>query len=135
MSPPAIAANAPGGPFAGQLDSLITAVVTAGLDDTLDSRGQYTVFAPTDAAFEALGLTPGVIAGLDPAFLQNVLLYHVSNGRLDSGDVVSKSRLRMMNGQFTSINGATINGANIIVVDIYTTNGIIHVIDAVLLPS
>jgi uncharacterized surface protein with fasciclin (FAS1) repeats len=131
----AIAANAPGGPFEGQLDTLITAVVAADLVGVLDGRGQFTVFAPTDGAFAALGLDPSNVGSLDNAFLTDVLLYHVANGRRDAADVVSSTKLRRLNGQCTAIDGATIDGANIIVTDIFTTNGVIHVIDAVLLPS
>lgn len=122
------------GDFAGSFDTLIEAVLEAGLADDLSAKGQRTVFAPTDDAFAAIGLTPDNIGSLDDEFLVNVLLYHVANGRLYAEDVVTKDQLRMLNGEFTAIDGATIDGANIIVTDVEASNGVIHVIDAVLLP-
>lgn len=129
----AIAVNSSGA-FAGSFDVLITAVVDAGLADDLSAKGQRTVFAPTDDAFAAIGLDETTIGSLPQDALVDILLYHVSNGRLYAEDVVTKDRLRMLNGGFTAIDGATIDGANIIVTDVEASNGIIHVIDAVLLP-
>lgn len=119
----------------GEFSTLIAAVVDAGLVDALSAVGQRTVFAPTDAAFEALGLTADNIGeALGDDVLKDVLLYHVANGRLYAEEVVTKDRLRMLNGEFTEIDGTTIDGATIVITDVEASNGIIHVIDAVLLP-
>ncbi|MFW6205678.1 MAG: fasciclin domain-containing protein [Gemmatimonadota bacterium] len=118
----------------GEFSTLIAAVVAADLVDDLSARGQRTVFAPTDAAFAELGLDAGNVGELPEDALVNILLYHVATGRLDAEAVVTKDRLRMLNGDFTEIDGATIDGANIVVTDVEASNGIIHVIDAVLLP-
>jgi uncharacterized surface protein with fasciclin (FAS1) repeats len=142
----ALAANAQGGPFEGQLDSLITAVVNADpiVLDTLAGNGQFTVFAPTDAAFEALGLTPEAIVDLassagGQALLTDVLLYHVAHGRRDSTAVLGSQRIRVLKGGFVFQAGGTLtdnNGRSVgfVAVDVPAANGIIHVIDTVLLP-
>ena len=127
----AIAVNAD----SGQFSTLIAALKAADLVSVLDGNRQFTVFAPTDAAFAALGLDASNIGtAFDKATLTNILLYHVTTGRKDSGDVLSSDSLRMLNGQRADIEGATIDGAPIIAVDISTSNGIIHVVDGVLLP-
>lgn len=119
----------------GDFDTLIAAVVCTELVGTLDARGQYTVFAPTDAAFAELGLNEGNICdALPTAALKNILTYHVAYGQRDAADVTSSDQIRMLNGDFTTIDGATINGENIIITDVFATNGVIHVIDGVLLP-
>ena len=105
----------------------------------LTSRGQSTVFAPVDSAFEALGLTPDNVGDLPQAALTEILLYHVVTGRRDSNKVLASTRLRTLqggilrqaSGQLTDNLGRT---ANIIVVDVPASNGIIHAIDAVVLP-
>lgn len=133
----AVAVNSDG-PFAGQFDTLIAAVLCAdqAVPATLTQRGQYTVFAPTDGAFAELGLDAGnVCTALSTDALTEVLLYHVANGRRDAADVTSSDRIRMLNGEFTAIDGATIDGENIIVTDVMAGNGIIHAIDGVLLPD
>lgn len=132
----AIAVNSDG-PFAGSFDTLIAAVLAAdpAVVTTLSSNGQYTVFAPTDAAFGDLGLDADNIGSLPQDALTNILLYHVAKGERYAADVVSSSQIRMLNGDFAMVDGATIDGANIIVTDVDApTNGIIHVVDAVLLP-
>lgn len=124
----------------GEFSTLIAAVVEAGLVDALSARGQRTVFAPTDAAFAALGLNAGNIgSALDTETLTNILLYHVAPGRRAAQSVVGARQIRMLNGGFNDIwvddSGAYIGGAQIIQTDVEATNGIIHVIDAVLLPE
>jgi uncharacterized surface protein with fasciclin (FAS1) repeats len=123
----------------GEFSTLIAAVVYTGLDKTLGGRGQFTVFAPTDAAFGKLGLNAENIVTLDKKFVTSVLLYHVARGERLSGDVVSSSRIRMMNKQFTfpkvMDGSAYINDAMILAVDVPARNGVIHVIDSVLLPK
>jgi transforming growth factor-beta-induced protein len=122
----------------GEFSTLIAAVVAADLVGPLSSRGQGTVFAPTDAAFAALGLNAGNVGELPKEDLINILGYHIAPGRRDAAAVVGLDRLRMANGQWTDIrvvNGEVfINDARIIATDIAATNGIVHVIDGVLLP-
>lgn len=122
----------------GEFSTLIAAVLAAGLADELSAKGQRTVFAPTDAAFAALNLDAGNIGTLPREVLQNILLYHVSPGRRDAASVVTSTRLRMANKGFTfiSLRGehAYINDSRIVATDVMAANGIIHVIDAVLLP-
>jgi uncharacterized surface protein with fasciclin (FAS1) repeats len=138
----AIAVNS-SGPYAGQFDTLIAAVLAAdpAVLQTLSGRGQFTVFAPTDAAFEALGLNPSNIGtALPQGTLTEVLLYHVARGRRGSADVVASDRLRMLNGSFLQQSGGVLTDnlgrtAQIIVTDVPASNGIIHVIDAVVLPA
>jgi len=130
----AIAVNADSGEFS----TLIAAVVAADLVDTLNGNRQFTVFAPTDAAFAKLGLNAANIGSLPKADLTNILLYHVTTGRKDSGAVVGSDSIKMLNkGTITpSVMGgsAYVNDSKILAVDIKTSNGIIHVIDTVLLP-
>jgi uncharacterized surface protein with fasciclin (FAS1) repeats len=106
---------------------------------TLDGNGQFTVFAPTDGAFAALGLTPDNIDTLDKGFLTDVLLYHVARGRRDAADVLDSDRIRTLQRGFLLQDGGTLTDnldreANIIVTDVEAANGIIHAIDAVVLP-
>lgn len=122
----------------GEFSTLIAAVLTAQLAGELSSNGQRTVFAPTDAAFAELGLNAGNIGTVPVATLRNILLYHVAPGRRDAASVVGSSQIRMANGSFTRISlrdgGAFINDSRIVATDVAAGNGMIHVIDAVLLP-
>lgn len=146
----AIAAN-DSGPLAGQLDTLITALLIDNANyggssvlALLSGNGQFTVFAPTDAAFDAtlgeLGLSLGEVAG-DAPLLHAILQYHVLRGSRDSGDVLGSSRLRTVGGAFIRQSGAELidrtgatSNAGFVAVDVRTANGIIHVIDRVLVP-
>jgi uncharacterized surface protein with fasciclin (FAS1) repeats len=136
----ALAANAQTGEFSILIAALQAAdpAVLA----TLSGKGQFTVFAPTDAAFIALlnelKLTPDQLLS-NKALVTQVLLYHVARGNRDSDEVLGSSRIRTLNGGFLSQNGGVLtdaNGrsANIIAVDIKASNGVIHVIDRVVLP-
>ena len=124
----------------GQFGYLIAAVQRAGLVDTLNGNRQLTVFAPTDAAFRALFAALGVsgVNDIPVATLRAVLLHHVAPGERFSGDVLGSTRIRMLDKTFTHpaiVGGApTIDGATIVAADIDVSNGVIHVIDAVLLP-
>lgn len=136
----AIAVNSEG-PFAGSFDTLIAAVLAAdpAVLATLDGNGQHTVFAPTDEAFAELGLTEENVDGIDPAFLTDVLLYHVAPGRRYAEDVLGASKIRTLQKSFLrQSDGELIDNlglsAEIIVVDVEAANGVIHVIDAVVLP-
>ena len=132
----AIAVNA----STGEFDHLIAAVVRTDLVATLDGNRQFTVFAPTDAAFERLFDTLGVsgVNDIPVGTLRAVLLYHVAPGEQFAADVVSSSRIRTVSKGFLwpSVNGGVyINDAQVIAADIDVSNGVIHVIDRVLLPG
>jgi uncharacterized surface protein with fasciclin (FAS1) repeats len=137
----AIAVNS-AGPYAGQFDTLIAAVLAAdpAVLNTLNGNGQFTVFAPTDAAFAALGLNETNIGtALSQEDLTNILLYHVARGRRYAEDVVASDRIRTLYKGFLFQNGGVLTDnldgdANIIVTDVEAANGIIHAIDAVVLP-
>jgi uncharacterized surface protein with fasciclin (FAS1) repeats len=121
-------------------ETLVAAVVAAdpAVLRTLQARGQRTVFAPTDAAFAKLGLNPDNVGTQPQATLTQILLYHVAPGARDSGDVVSSDRIRTLQRGFLDVTvndaGAFVDDARIIAVDIKASNGIIHVIDSVLMP-
>jgi uncharacterized surface protein with fasciclin (FAS1) repeats len=126
----ALAANAEGGAFEGQFDTLIALLTQyPNLVSTLSQRGQYTVFAPTDDAFAGVDLS-----GLSPAQIENVLRYHVAVGNRGSASVLGSTQIRMLNGEFAEVSGATIAGAPIDATDIRASNGVIHVVEAVLVP-
>ena len=134
----AIAVNT-AGPFAGQFDTLICLVANnPAVLDLLSGKGQYTVFAPTDAAFAQIGVTGSNCAALAPN-LTGVLAYHVAHGRRDAADVVSSTQIRMLNGQFTRISASGgsyyIDDARIVATDVFASNGVIHAIDRVLIPG
>jgi transforming growth factor-beta-induced protein len=122
----------------GEFSTLLAAVVRAGLVDALSATGQRTVFAPTDAAFAEAGLTSANIGTVPVETLTAILLYHVAPGRLLAADVVSVSQLTMANGGVAQIRleggVAYIDDARILATDVEATNGVIHVIDAVILP-
>lgn len=122
----------------GEFDTLIAAAVCTNLVKPLDRKQGITVFAPTDAAFAKLGLDEHNICDIPRKTLTNILLYHVAKGTLTSGDVVSMESIKMANRQYTTISvtdsGVFINESQIIAVDVMADNGVIHVIDAVLLP-
>ncbi len=121
-----------------QFKTLVAAVQAAGLVDTLKGDGPFTVFAPTDAAFNKLGKAAIDSLLADPEALKSVLLYHAASGAVYSGDVAAKSSLETVNGAdvvFTSRYGSLyVNDARITTADILTTNGVIHVIDTVITP-
>jgi uncharacterized surface protein with fasciclin (FAS1) repeats len=136
----AVAVNSEG-PYAGAFDTLIAAVGAAdpAVAATLTGNGQHTVFAPTDDAFLALDITTDNVADLDQAFLTDVLLYHVAKGRRDSEQVIDSSKIRTLLRDFVQQDGGVLTDnlgreANIIVLDVPAANGIIHAIDAVVLP-
>jgi len=118
--------------------TLVTALQTAGLVDTLSGEGPFTVFAPTNAAFDKLpaGTLDSLLA--DPAALRDILTYHVVSGNVKAADVVKLTTATTVNGKSVNItvNGNTvkINDATVTTTDIATRNGTIHVIDTVLLP-
>ena len=124
---------------AGAFTTLLTAIEAAGLTDTLMGDGPFTVFAPTDEAFAAVDeeTLNGLLA--DPEALAQVLLYHVVEGAVPAADVVTLEAATTVQGSDVEISvegdAVILNGsANVVQTDIETSNGIIHVIDAVLLP-
>jgi uncharacterized surface protein with fasciclin (FAS1) repeats len=122
----------------GNFTTLATALTEAGLVDALKGDGPFTVFAPTDEAFK--NLPEGALDNLlkDKEALKNVLLYHVVSGNVSSKDVVKLDKATTLNGSDLKIitkNGTVmINNADVIGADVEASNGIIHVIDKVLLP-
>ena len=117
-------------------DVLVAAVQEAGLVDTLSGNRQLTVFAPTDEAFNAAGITVDNVGDVDDEFLLNVLTYHVTPGRRDAESVTTSSELPTLNGAKIDVDGTDLNGdqADIVTTNIEASNGIVHVIDGVLLP-
>ena len=122
---------------AGTFQTLVAAVQAAGLEETLRGEGPFTVFAPTDEAFAALpeGTVESLLADI-PA-LTAILTYHVVPGAVMSGDLTDGMTAATVNGADITIGtmgGVTVNGANVVAADIAADNGVIHVIDAVILP-
>lgn len=126
---------------AGQFTTLVAAVQAAGLVDTLKGEGPFTVFAPTDAAFAALpaGTVEDLLKPENKDKLVAVLTYHVVAGKVMSADIAGKSmQVASVQGGNLSIDamsGVKVDGANVVTADIETSNGVIHVIDAVVLPK
>jgi len=122
----------------GRFTTLVTALQAAGLVETLQGDGPFTVFAPTDDAFNALpdGTVEGLLADI-PA-LTDVLLYHVVSGKVMAADVVNLTSADTVQGSAVNImvDGDTvkINDAQVVITDIEAANGVIHVIDSVILP-
>jgi uncharacterized surface protein with fasciclin (FAS1) repeats len=123
---------------AGSFKTLVTAVKAAGLVETLKSAGPFTVFAPTDAAFAKL--PAGTLDSLlkDPEKLKAVLTYHVVAGAVMAADVVKLTEAKTVEGadlKITVMGGKVmVNNAHVVKTDIKCSNGVIHVIDTVILP-
>jgi uncharacterized surface protein with fasciclin (FAS1) repeats len=122
---------------AGTFSTLVAAVTAAGLADTLKSPGPFTVFAPTDDAFSKL--PSGTVEALlqDILTLRKILEYHVVSGKVTAADVVKLDSATTVEGSDVKIdasNGVKVNDATVVQPDIETENGVIHVIDTVLLP-
>ena len=125
---------------AGDFTTLLAAAKAAGLVDTLNGKGPLTLFAPTDDAFAAaltdLGLTAGELLA-DKETLTSILTYHVVAGEVLSTDLTNGMKASTVNGADLKVdlsNGVKINGAKVTTPDIKASNGVIHVIDSVLLP-
>ncbi|MFZ1613445.1 MAG: fasciclin domain-containing protein [Holophaga sp.] len=123
---------------AGSFKTLAAALQAAGLVETLKGPGPFTVFAPTDEAFAKL--PPGTVEALlkDIPKLKAILTYHVVAGQVEAKDVVKLTKATTVNGQDVAIGtsgGVTINNAKVTKADIQAKNGVIHVIDTVLLPQ
>jgi uncharacterized surface protein with fasciclin (FAS1) repeats len=118
--------------------TLVAAVTAADLVDTLNSEGPYTVFAPTDEAFAALppGLLEALLLPENKDALVKILTYHVVPGQVMAADVTDgeAGTVEGQNVTFSTVDGVTVNGANVIQADVVASNGVIHVIDAVIVP-
>jgi len=123
---------------AGQFKTLVTAVMAADLVDTLKGKGPFTVFAPTDEAFAKIPKDKLEALIKDKKALTAVLTYHVVAGKVMAADVIKLDSAKTVQGQSVKIavndGKVTINGANVLKTDIVCGNGVIHVIDAVILP-
>jgi uncharacterized surface protein with fasciclin (FAS1) repeats len=126
---------------AGQFNTLAAALGAAGLIETLKGPGPFTVFAPTDAAFAALpaGTVDDLLKPENKAKLASILAYHVVSGKVTSSDVVKLSEADSVGGpklKITTEGGKVkINDATVTTADIEASNGVIHVIDKVLIPA
>lgn len=126
---------------AGSFNTLVRAVQAADLVGTLKSDGPFTVFAPTDEAFARLpeGTLDNLLKPENKSQLQAILTYHVLPGKIMSADAAMASSAKTVNGQSfrisKSANGLMVDNANVIKADIAASNGVIHVIDRVILPN
>ncbi len=126
---------------AGHFKTLVAALQAAGLADTLKGDGPFTVFAPTDDAFAKLpaGTVETLLKPENKEKLKAILLYHVVDGQVGSTQVVKMSSAKTLDGKdvdITANNGAVmINDAKVVKADIPASNGVIHVIDTVLIPQ
>lgn len=121
---------------AGSFKTLVTALQAAGLVDTLKGKGPFTVFAPSDEAFAKVPKATLDALLKDKAALTKVLTYHVVSGKVMAADVKA-GKVKTVQGQeltVTTMGGVKVDGANVVKADIVTDNGVIHVIDAVVLP-
>ncbi|MEM1021337.1 MAG: fasciclin domain-containing protein [Pseudomonadota bacterium] len=120
-------------------NTLVAAVKAADLVETLKGEGPFTVFAPTDEAFAALpeGTVESLLLPENKAKLQAILTYHVLSGKVMSTDLTSDVTVATVQGEEVSISvadGVSINGASVVSADIEASNGVIHVINQVILP-
>lgn len=122
---------------AGSFKTLASALQAAGLVETLKGKGPFTVFAPTDEAFARIPKADLDALLKDKAKLTRVLTYHVVPGKVMAADVAKLSQAKTVEGQSLKIDtsaGVKVDGANVIKADIQASNGVIHVIDSVILP-
>ncbi len=123
---------------AGSFNTLVTAVKAAGLVETLKGEGPFTVFAPTDEAFAKVPADALNALLADKEALRKVLLYHVVSGKVAAGDVVKLKSAKTVQGSNVMIDassGVKINNATVVKADVMAGNGIIHIIDTVLMPK
>jgi uncharacterized surface protein with fasciclin (FAS1) repeats len=121
-----------------QFDTLVSLLGKAGLVETLNGKGRFTVFAPTDAAFAKVPRSTLDALGSDPAQLKSVLLYHVAAGKLTARKVAKRSSIKTVNGERVRVRvtrkGVKVNNARVVAANVAASNGVIHAIDRVLLP-
>ncbi len=125
----------------GSFKTLVAAVTAADLVATLSGPGPFTVFAPVDAAFAALpaGTVESLVSPENKGKLTGILTYHVVAGKVLSSDLSNGMKAKTVNGAGITITIADgkvkVNGAQVVLADVATSNGVIHVIDGVLLPA
>jgi uncharacterized surface protein with fasciclin (FAS1) repeats len=123
---------------AGSFSTLVAAVTAADLVETLSGEGPFTVFAPTDDAFAALpaGVLDALLLPENKALLAQILTYHVVSGKVMAADVTDGdvATVEGQNVTLSTASGVTVNGANVVTADVAASNGVIHAIDAVILP-
>lgn len=125
----------------GSFNTLVAAVKAAGLVETLSGTGPFTVFAPVDAAFAALpaGTVDTLVLPESKATLTGILTYHVVAGKVMSSDLTDGMTATTVNGQPLTIHlmdgKVMVNGAEVIIADVATDNGVVHAINAVLMPA
>jgi uncharacterized surface protein with fasciclin (FAS1) repeats len=143
---PAVAADAPKSIVetavaAGKFKTLVAAVKAAGLVDALSGKGPLTVFAPTDEAFAKLpkGTVESLLLPENKEKLKAILTYHVAAGDMTADKVVKATEIKTLQGQSIAVKvtdgKVTVDKANVVATDIKCTNGVIHVIDSVILPK
>ena len=119
--------------------TLVAAINAAGLVETLNGEGPFTVFAPTNAAFAALpaGVLDALLLPENKDALVKILTYHVVPGTVLAADIADGdvATVEGQNVTLSTANGVTVNGANVVTADVLASNGVIHVIDAVLVPA
>jgi len=125
----------------GSFNTLVAAVKAADLVETLSGTGPFTVFAPVDAAFDALpaGTVDTLVKPENKEQLTGILTYHVVAGKVMSSDLTDGMKATTVNGQELTIHltdgKVMVNGAEVIIADVDTDNGVIHAVDAVLMPA
>jgi uncharacterized surface protein with fasciclin (FAS1) repeats len=121
--------------------TLVAAVTAAGLVETLKGAGPFTIFAPTNAAFEALpkGTVEGLLKPENKAKLTGILTYHVVAGAVKAADLKDGQKVKTLQGEELTVSikdgKVMINGANVTAADLTGSNGVVHVVDAVLIPK
>ena len=123
---------------AGKFNTLVQAVQAAGLVETLSGEGSFTVFAPTDEAFAQIPQETLQAVLADKEKLTAILTYHVVPGKLMAADVVRSTQLQTLQGQSITVStegGVRVDDANVVQTDIEADNGVIHVIDKVIMPK
>jgi uncharacterized surface protein with fasciclin (FAS1) repeats len=126
---------------AGSFKTLVTAIKAAGLVETLKGKGPFTVFAPTDEAFAKLpaGTLDNLLKPENKEKLKGILTYHVVPGKVMAKDVVALKEAKTVNGQMLTITvkdgKVMVDQANVVKTDVAASNGVIHVIDAVVMPK
>jgi uncharacterized surface protein with fasciclin (FAS1) repeats len=123
---------------AGKFNTLVQAVQAAGLVETLSGEGPFTVFAPTDEAFAQIPQETLQAVLADKEKLTAILTYHVVPGKLMAADVVRSTQLQTVQGQCITVStegGVRVDDANVVQTDIEADNGVIHVIDKVIMPK
>lgn len=141
LAPVASAADIVDTAIAGKFNTLAAALKAAGLVDTLKSEGPFTVFAPTDEAFAKLpaGTVETLLKPENKARLQTILTYHVVPGKVMAREVVKLKEVKTVEGRHIGIKtdsgGVMVNNARVTKADIEASNGVIHVIDTVIMPE